>query len=752
MNRLHTSLQSVAWKWQFEFVLWFSDWICGLQTWGKGSRELERLVSNGDSLKGYDPMLSGRRLAESETHVAATLQHGAHQARSWTSESFSGISQLELNNLKTAVGASFTLASKRFKYVSELPWLLARLAQAGVAKRCLDLYNMTSVHHGMTELFLGRQSSLRVDVLRINPDGSGVSDHLSSYIKIIELIPGDDSIAESPHAVSNRIGRHSAHSGPAWSAATMRAPQNMVDVPELGSALGLDIQELWLRHSSVLQTLPQKLNKPVRCTPNEFQARLYELGRFSAPTPTTSTTASDLDEQQQDDFAPDDHDDDSTAAAAAVEDPPDDDRSNRPENIQELSLMREYLLSSLKPSMFVSMPNPEADEISDTLIFFQVLAVQQTCVTVESFKPKASDSDAPFLSVSIQPFERMLPMHDDQAHVFIFADEFPCDIDWGACTPKDRSKFLAWELQGPSTIDDCLLLLRPKVLGPAMDLLDRSAPTLMLLDALADRGWVKCMRITEHNAESSLHYDCRKPLTKRRYYQCLLLASELYGAGVSFRSGKPQAYYDYILRKRRLPEAGKSMADLIKELKGTSEADAILPPMPAPPEPSALALLDCDVAWDLADVPPVPVPVPPDAGLEPIAIAAEAAELEPGLEPIGDHDDDAVIADELPEGETAPRRHTRDWPTELHGHELLRIVGRRGGSHAFAARLGIKCPCCYQRSRSTELLTAELGAEAVLCYLGAWIQALGTMPAAEHRVWQPTMEQMQAYRSAHFPG
>ena len=80
------------------------------------------------------------------------------------------------------------------------------------------------------------------------------------------------------------------------------------DIKELGEGLGFNLQDLWLRHSSVLQSHPRKLGRPVRCKPGEFQARLYELGRYVHPTPTAPAAEdSDDDEEQQpeDDFASD---------------------------------------------------------------------------------------------------------------------------------------------------------------------------------------------------------------------------------------------------------------------------------------------------------------------------------------------------------------------------------------------------------------------------------------------------------------
>ena len=289
-RKVASSLRSVAWAWQFKYVAWFCDWIVTAQSWGKGSAELERVrrgLAESDDESGYDSMRCGRRLPEAEDYIRSHLQIGLDEAASWQLCSFPGCSNADLDFLKTSVRYSFALATKRFQYVSMLPWLLAKLPQAGVKQRCLDQYASHDGHHPLTLKFLSYddESGLRRHIDNMNPDGSGMSDYLLSFVRIIQLVPFDDSIAESPHAVGNRIGRHSPHAGFAWSASTMRLDQNLQDVRDQSAALGTNLQDLWLKHTSILQTAKHKLNRPMRVKPKVFQEKLYMLGRFMAGVP-----------------------------------------------------------------------------------------------------------------------------------------------------------------------------------------------------------------------------------------------------------------------------------------------------------------------------------------------------------------------------------------------------------------------------------------------------------------------------------
>ena len=92
-----------------------------------------------------------------------------------------------------------------------------------------------------------------------------------------------------------------------------------------------------------------------------------------------------------------------------------------------------------------------------------------------------------------------------------------------------------------------------------------------------------------------------------------------------------------------------------------------------------------------------------------------------------------------------------EWPEELEGMRLHRIAGRASsGGHKYAARLKVCCPnpdhVNCSKSRSTQLMVAELGPRAVLCCLGSWLEHFG-LDEAEHRRFMPSLEDQRDYKA-----
>ena len=438
---------------------------------------------------------------------------------------------------------------------------------------------------------------------------------------------------------------------------------------------------------------------------------------------------------------------------------------------QQLTLMQEYLNHSLEPGVYISFPSLDYDE-SDATSFVQVLAKNQKCITATTCTPLHDASDSSSLTVSVQPLERMLPfglnsqVSLQQAEVFIFEDECPLPIQL-PFSPSDRRNFLQWDNHGQSELyESCISLRNPRVLKPNIDLLHRSCPTLCLLDALAERGWLGRPKKATHAATSELVYDDRQPMAKRSYYQCLVVHDEFFQAGIiEFRSGHPQTYYAYMLKYRRLPPDDKTMKQLQDYMNKTAQSEPLLPALPVPDlaQPAAIAEADSsdEIAWD---EPPAALPqaddhYDPDLGSSP-SYAPSDGDVPPSVSDEAKSDavdiitsqaspdsDDSIAAevDIVPSVVVAC---SDQWPSEVGGISLRRISGRTGGTNNFNTRLGVDCPCCIMKSRSTILLIGELGEMAPVIYLGAWLQAMGS---PNHRDHKPSMADMLAFKSLHFP-
>ena len=440
---------------------------------------------------------------------------------------------------------------------------------------------------------------------------------------------------------------------------------------------------------------------------------------------------------------------------------------------QRLSLMQEYLHCSLAAGMYVSFPSLDSADYHDAISFVQVLAKNQKCIGPTQCKPLRDDSDSLLTTVSVQPFERMLPFLGgvgaaqlQQADIFMFEDERPLPIQL-PFSPDDRPNILRWENHGQSELyDSCISLRNPKPLQPDVNLLSKSCPVLCLLDALAERGWHGRSQRFVHGSNSELLYDQRQPMGKKVYYQCLIVQAELFQAGiVEFRSGHPQAYYAYMLKFRRLPPGDRTMKQLQDDMKNKagSDYDLLLPDLPVPDIQPAItgAASDIEIAWE--DPPPLPMPesddpdadaisdgpIPPSTGgYSPSDGGAGSVEADADGDHISRDSDAGSIAAAAEDMPSVAVPCSDEWPSEIGGFTLKRISGRQGGANNFNSRLGVHCPCCIMKSRSTILLKDKLGEMAPVIYLAVWLQSMGE---PNHRYHKPSIEDMLAYKSLHFP-
>ena len=104
---------------RYKFVSWFAEWICSIQSWGKGSKQRDAALRTGSE---YNHLYNCRRLGEAEAYVNASLTQGLAECQEWDVGTFgSGFSYDDIVELKTCVRASYVLADKRHAYLSRLP-------------------------------------------------------------------------------------------------------------------------------------------------------------------------------------------------------------------------------------------------------------------------------------------------------------------------------------------------------------------------------------------------------------------------------------------------------------------------------------------------------------------------------------------------------------------------------------------------------------------------------------------------------
>ena len=124
ITRCRCALHSTAWAWQFQFVLWFTTWICGIQRWGRGCA----CHSDETECKWKE-----RRLLEAAVFVDREVSRGLQEAESWTKDTFQTTVSEHLD-LVRCVRASYHMAGKKFAYLQKLPWLIVRIFEPGVKK------------------------------------------------------------------------------------------------------------------------------------------------------------------------------------------------------------------------------------------------------------------------------------------------------------------------------------------------------------------------------------------------------------------------------------------------------------------------------------------------------------------------------------------------------------------------------------------------------------------------------------------
>lgn len=93
-------------------------------------------------------------------------------SRCWTDGDFCGNAKWRAD-AEAGVAAVCQVGRRKFEFASTVPWLMARLSEAGVASQCLqqDAKVPPGAHHPLTRRVLGEGTELRSMVEAIPPDG-----------------------------------------------------------------------------------------------------------------------------------------------------------------------------------------------------------------------------------------------------------------------------------------------------------------------------------------------------------------------------------------------------------------------------------------------------------------------------------------------------------------------------------------------------------------------------------------------------
>lgn len=121
------ALGSPAWHGQFEFMLWYSGWLCGLADWGKGCECCETELMMGVSV---DCPRKGRRLREAYPVATARSAAALSECEEFSEGSFGP--GVPIEGVKGMVRHTYELAHRKLKHLRSVPYLFARLGEAEI--------------------------------------------------------------------------------------------------------------------------------------------------------------------------------------------------------------------------------------------------------------------------------------------------------------------------------------------------------------------------------------------------------------------------------------------------------------------------------------------------------------------------------------------------------------------------------------------------------------------------------------------
>lgn len=285
-RKLCYALVNPEWALQFRFVEWLSEILGSLLEWGGGCDcpHHEEQVRQGIPVECRE---KGRRLPTAYTHAKNVLDGALREANLWTASDW-GNNELWIS-FQGCIRGAHALGMQKILFLDRVPYLLARLREPGIKRRCLEQWGATAPenHHRVTREFLdaAHPSGLWSHVADINEDASNISPMLGHEIESLARIPLDDAVGESPHARGKDISMRARGSDFPWVAASMRIDQNLEDIHTVGMSLdSIDLQREWDNRAAVIQR-PKYQSRPRRVSNAELLRKVYKLSHFGIVGP-----------------------------------------------------------------------------------------------------------------------------------------------------------------------------------------------------------------------------------------------------------------------------------------------------------------------------------------------------------------------------------------------------------------------------------------------------------------------------------
>jgi hypothetical protein len=256
-------------------VKWFTQALTRIQSWGASCHCCQEKWENNEIVECAE---KGRLLPWAYQFGSARLGEFLATAEGWRIGEF-GTDFTFLQSLLGCVRATHARGIQKITFIDEVPVLFSRLGLfPGIRERCIEQFEAAprALHHRRTLELTDpdHESGLRAQ-LDAMPAYNVLSPDLSFAIQGIRTSSFNDKVAEGPHAAFKRIWQHSRASTFQWQAASARLSQNLADAETLPAACGADIQELWDNYKAVIRPKHTRCLKPVRCSRNIFEQRMY---------------------------------------------------------------------------------------------------------------------------------------------------------------------------------------------------------------------------------------------------------------------------------------------------------------------------------------------------------------------------------------------------------------------------------------------------------------------------------------------
>ena len=732
------------WDRQYTFAAWFPDWLTSALRWGGACLCHEAEYQNNEDVVCEE---KGRLLTHAHAYAEACWATGLATSAAWSCAEFGDCSLQFLGELQGAVRVVVGVGRIKLSMLNRLPLLLARVGmEAGVVKRCVDEYTKTPVNmrDDITSAFLEPGCPMRAQLDHLARTGD-MSLQLKREIQSLCDVPFNDVVCEAPHAHAKRIGDSARRGSWAWLASSVRLKQNLEDAVLLPSMTGVDLQLVWNRWKSALQTSSKSSCRNKKIKRKAFLHRVYRVGTvdgFDAP-------------EANDDEAVGDADGDGMGGAEVVED-----AHGEPgpagasvADVLNAKLIREYLEMSIPQHGYISAACPPSDDRKVSC--FQVLHKHRRHVLPED---KKKTQDPQLDEWLVQEFEiwRGHEMGAKAPHLDVFLLKDPKYATVTELFGSDAAQRDTWRAgrARESDVQGCLCLQDWSIACPRKSLKDLDAPVLSLLDALEEKGWrgMSEMVWREQDALARV-YDDRNIVSKRCYLQAVLAQDSLFAKGVRrFCSGKTAVYYKWLLRSPGAIDEALTTAELSSLVTAADESRA-----PALPSLSVLAKPGRALArLRVVDDPEVDGGAPGEClGDAPAAEPEDAAEAVDGkAKSSSSSSSDSSSSSPSSSGAVAGRGELGDcgpeeeapcvFPDVLEG---ALVMHERAGEAGSGFR--VRCPHHGCRAfRSAHMDVEAFGVMAPIFFLGSWLKEGAASSAAAYRKWRPKRADVRAYAEA----